>query len=323
MTAIERAARWIKGTAGLGDSSAISVAVRPYYNRFLEIVYRERGLSRKMAGQQPMRIRPASRYYRDDFEAGLFRFLEGVVRPGDVVLEVGANIGIFTVLLGRWVGPRGHVYAFEPAPETRALLEDHLMLNGVQDRVTVVADAISDVPGRSSFHAAGMSGRNALSPNTHGERGPDTVEVPVTTIDAFCKERNVIPTLIKMDIEGYEIHALRGARDVIAKHAPALIVELHHLNWPEIGVSAGEMDEMLSRMESNYRVQSLEEDPDCMSPYGHVALLPRSRAQGPAPARNTPDVTDTADTSEFAAARVLANTTGAKPVSQESRWEHK
>jgi FkbM family methyltransferase len=272
MTSVERAARWLKYGLGLNDSSAAIAAVRPHYNLFLEILYRRHGLVRKMAGCERIRIRPTSRYFRDNFEAELFRFMRSVVRRGDAVLDVGANIGIFTVPLARWVGPGGHVYAFEPVQEARAGLQDHLILNHVADRVTIIPDAISDAPGRSSFHTVGTSGENTLSPKHSRLPTADSIEVSMTTIDGFCLERGIIPSLVKIDIEGYEIHALRGAREVLARHSPLVVVELHPMNWPEIGVNAEELTGLLDEM--NYQTETLEGNPDPMSPNGHLILRP-------------------------------------------------
>jgi len=273
MTYVERVAQWLKHGLGLSDSSPATEAIRPYYNYFLEILYWRGGLVRKIPGCGPIRIRPASRYFRDNYEAGLFQFVRKVVRPGDVVLDIGANVGIFTVLAARWVGPGGHVYAFEPSRQTRTLLRDHLTLNSVADRVTIIADAVSDTPGRSSFHTVGASGENTLSPKHSRLPTADSVEVSVTTIDAFCLQRCIVPSLIKIDIEGYELHALRGAREILAQHSPMVVVELHPSNWPEIGVNAGEFTELLGEM--NYQAQALEENPDPMSPNAHAVLMPR------------------------------------------------
>ncbi len=273
MTSVERAARWLKYRLGLTDSSAATAAIRPYYNQFLEILYWRRGLARKMDGSEPIRIRPTSRYFINDFEAELLRFVRKVVRPGDVVLDIGANIGIFTILLARWVGSGGHVYAFEPAVETRAVLQDHLILNHVADRVTIIPDAISDAPGRSLFHTVGTSGENTLSPKHSRLPAANSAEVTVTTIDAFCLERGIVPSFIKIDTEGYEIHALRGAREILARHSPPLVVELHPMTWSEIGVNVDELDGLLAGM--TYLSKTLEGIPNSMSPNDHLILIPR------------------------------------------------
>jgi FkbM family methyltransferase len=277
MNRLERSARWLKCKCGLTDSSPITGAVRPYYNRFLEAIYGRRGLVRRMDGEEVIRIRPSQRYFRDNFEIRLFRYLRENVKPGDVVLEVGANVGIFTVALARWVGPSGHIYAFEPTPEARDTLCHHLRLNHVQERVTVIPEAVSDSPGRASFYVVGTSGENTLSPKHSRIPSADSIDVNVTTIDAFCQERRIAPSLVKIDIEGYEFHALRGAKRTIEQHAPRIVLELHPMNWPDIGWHSELTRQFFSEL--HYDVRPLNEAADPFSSYGHVALEPRERSE--------------------------------------------
>jgi FkbM family methyltransferase len=270
MNSIERSARWLKYKCGLKDSSVLTVGARPYYNRFLEAVYGRRGLVRVMEGQERIRICPSQRYFHNGFEAGLFDYLRKTVKEGDVILEIGANVGIFTVILARWVGSSGHVYAFEPTPEASATLRRHLALNRVEDRVTILPDAISDAPGRSAFYVEGTSGENTLSGRHSRIPSADRIEVQVTTIDAFCRERGIAPTLIKIDIEGYEFHALRGALGVIGQYSPGIVIELHPMNWPDIGVSSEYARQFISGL--NYRQIALDGKSDPFSAYGHLLL---------------------------------------------------
>jgi len=276
MNRLERSARWLKYKCGLTDTSPITGAVRPYYNRFLEAIYGRRGLVRRMDGEEVIRIRPSQRYFRDNFEIRLFRYLRENVKPGDVILEVGANVGIFTVSLARWVGPAGHVYAFEPAPDARDTLRHHLRLNHVQERVTVIPEAVSDTPGCASFYVVGTSGENTLSPKHSRIPCADSIDVNVTTTDAFCRQRRIAPSLVKIDIEGYEFHALRGAKRTIERHSPRIVLELHPMNWPDIGWNSELTRQFFSEL--NYDVRALNEDRDPFSSYGHVALEPRERA---------------------------------------------
>lgn len=270
MNSIERSARWLKYKCGLKDSSALTTVARPYYNRFLEAVYGRRGLIRMMEGQERIRICPSQRYFHNSFEAGLFDYLRKTIKEGDVILEIGANVGIFTVVLARWVGSSGHVYAFEPAPEASATLRRHLALNQVEDRVTILPDAISDAPGHSAFYVVGTSGENTLSGKHSRIPSADRIEVQVTTIDMFCRERSIAPTLIKIDIEGYEFHALRGALGVIGQYSPGIVVELHPMNWPDIGVSPEYARQFISGL--NYRQMALDGKSDPFLRYGHLLL---------------------------------------------------
>jgi FkbM family methyltransferase len=275
MNSIERSARWLKYKCGLEDSSALTAAFRPYYDMFLEGVYGRRGLVRVMEGKERIRIRPAHRYYRDGHEGDLLHCLRGIVRPGDTVLEVGANVGIFTVLLARWLAPTGRVFAFEPTPMAKAALEDHLILNGVEEMVTVIPDALSDKPGQSGFYVEGTSGQNTLSV-THS-RLPDAecITVSVDTLDAFCRANNLMPSLIKIDVEGFEYHVLRGSLQTLVRAAPFVVVEFHPMLWAETGVTRPAIEEFLDRVQ--YNCTPITGQRDVYREYGNVLLEPRLR----------------------------------------------
>lgn len=275
MNSVERSARWLKYKCGLQDSSALTTAIRPYYDRFLESVYGRRGLVRMMEGQERIRVRPAHRYFRDNYEADLFHFLRGIVRPGAVVIEIGANVGIFTVLLARWSAPGGRVYAFEPTPKAKAALDDHLMLNGVEDMVTVIPAALSDSPGESQFYVDETSGQNTLS-GTHS-RMPDAecITVSVDTLDVFCHANNVTPNLIKIDVEGFEYHVLRGSLLTLLHAAPRVVIEFHPMFWGEIGVTQSDIEEFLDR--AQYACTPITGQRDMYQEYGHVLLEPAKR----------------------------------------------
>jgi FkbM family methyltransferase len=265
---IERIAKSLKYRLSLADDSRVVGIARPLYDHFLDLLYGRQGLARVVNGEKAIRIRPAHRYLRADLEAQVVHFLKSAIHGGEIVLEVGANIGFFTVLLARWVGPAGRIYAFEPTPKTRDVLLDHLNLNEVNGRVVVSPVAIGDREGRAFLSMNGTSGANSLTRFS----SDDTVEVAVTTIDTFCTENSIAPSLIKIDIEGFEFHALRGAKKTLARHRPAVLLELHPMNWSDIGVSSRELVDLLGEL--RYRLIPLENQADPLHQYGHVVLQP-------------------------------------------------
>lgn len=277
MNTVERFACQLKYKLGLKDFSPLTCTIRPHYDRFLEVLYGRRGLIRRMDGQESIRILPSQRYFREDFEGDLFRYLRETVKEGDEILEVGANVGIFTVLLARWTGLRGRVHAFEPTPRARKTLQTHLMLNHVAERVTIIPEAVSDSPGRAAFFTVGTSGENTLSPKHARIPSAERIEVQVTTIDAYCKKYKIVPSLIKIDIEGYEFHALRGARQTIERYAPNIVVELHPMNWPDIGMNAESARQFVSDL--NYSAKPLQGNQDPFTSYGHLILEPRRKRE--------------------------------------------
>jgi FkbM family methyltransferase len=267
VNSIETTARWLKFKIGLTDGSPVATVIRPCYDLLLTILFRKNGLERNINGREIVRIRPAFRNLRDSYEPSVFAYLKQRTKPGDLVLEVGAYVGVFTTLLARWVGPGGRVYAFEPTPETARALRDHLALNNVADRVMVSPLAISDTIGQALLHRYGTSGTNRLSASAG-----DTVEVPLTTIDEFCAEHGIAPSLVKIDIEGLEFHALRGAMKTLRRYRPAVVVEMHPMNWAEVGASSGDLLDFIGDV--GYRVVPLEGQSDPLFEYGHLALEP-------------------------------------------------
>lgn len=180
------------------------------------------------------------------------------IGAGDTVVDVGANIGAYSVLFAQWVGPSGRVIAFEPAPEPYGALRQLIDHNGLTTRVTALQQAVSSQLGTAAFSAAGASGANRLV----GAEGPATVVVETTTIDAVCSRRQLRPRLIKIDAEGAELDVLRGARETIAAGGSELrlYLEIHPQLWPHFGASREAIEAELASQQ--LRVERLDGDPD-------------------------------------------------------------
>jgi FkbM family methyltransferase len=212
------------------------------YGRILRTLYAKHGLPWKVH-DEIVRIDPDARHLvPHEPEPELFEFLKATIRPGDVVLDVGAFVGIYAVLAARWSGPQGRVIAFEPTPSSAALARRHFAFNGVApDRVHLVEAAVSDRATRATLHqydAQAMPFVNSLVAAVDTDARAATRDVAVVTIDDVCRELKVVPAVIRMDVQGAEIHALRGARATI-RRAPhlSLVVEMHPQCWPAFGVT--------------------------------------------------------------------------------------
>lgn len=152
-----------------------------------------------------------------------------LISPGDTVVDAGANIGYVSMLLARWVGPRGRVHSFEPVPETFSLLSGNMRRLGLQ-QVEPHPIALSDQAGTAHMHVPQYEkgGENfyeshlATEPPGPGER---SVTVRVETLDAVLRDRPRV-TFMKLDVEGHELSALRGAKRILDAHRPALYVEM-------------------------------------------------------------------------------------------------
>jgi FkbM family methyltransferase len=136
-----------------------------------------------------------------------------------VCLDVGAHIGIHSVLMSGLVGPAGRVFAFEPEPRNFALLEANVALNGLTN-VTTVAGAIGDVvgTGRPALHLHNVGDHSVAS------RGGPGHEVPVTTVDvALAAVSAGAVRFVKVDVQGYEPHVLRGMRKTLERNPDAVL----------------------------------------------------------------------------------------------------
>lgn len=148
------------------------------------------------------------------------RLISSMIEPGTVFYDVGANVGFYSLLAAALVGPQGQVFAFEPLPRNVTYLRKHLELNRVSN-VEILELAIAEQNGMASFipEPSGFMGR--LS---------DTgcLPVAVASLDSLLeKGRLVPPHSIKIDIEGAELFALRGAATRIQQYRPLIFLATH------------------------------------------------------------------------------------------------
>jgi FkbM family methyltransferase len=146
-------------------------------------------------------------------------FVFGWLRPGMTAIDIGANLGVYSLPIARLVGPEGQVFAYEPATETRRLLAISKAKNGA-DNLHIIAAALSD--GEREGHLA----LEALSElNTLGGSGPGE-SVRITSLDAEEKARNWgAIDFVKIDAEDEEERILQGARSFFAKRSPLVMFE--------------------------------------------------------------------------------------------------
>ena len=143
-----------------------------------------------------------------------------LVKPGMKVFDIGANAGFYTLAFARLVGEHGHVWAFEPFAENVQNLRRHVALNGLSN-VTVVQAAVAERIGVAGFATARSNsmGRLAIGGN---------YLVPTVSIDEICTQAGIdCPDLIKLDIEGGESLALKGAGRVLAQCKAVILLALH------------------------------------------------------------------------------------------------
>lgn len=162
------------------------------------------------------------------YELGTVRALRKHVREGDFCVDIGANLGYFSILMSHLVGPRGKVHAFEPMPGTAAVLRENIRINRAEN-VSVMEAAISDKPGNLDLLSE-SSQRFPKTASLVGYRMSGEVEhtsVPAITLDKYFESSERLPNLLKIDVEGGELAVLEGARNMLTRGGPVLIVEIH------------------------------------------------------------------------------------------------
>lgn len=146
----------------------------------------------------------------------------GLLQPGNVVYDIGANIGWYTLLAGRQVGPSGSVIAFEPMSTNAIYLRRNAVSNNL-DNITIIPSAVGDRNGWATF-SAGSSLGGKLSDN-------GSLAVPILSLDSWIAETGQRPPqVLKIDVEGAEGSVLRGMFETLRAAQPTLIIELHGTN---------------------------------------------------------------------------------------------
>ena len=172
------------------------------------------------------------------FESHELEALLARVSPSDVVWDVGANAGIYAVLLGR-AAHQGHVVAFEPVPTTRERLVGNLERNKVTN-VTVEPAALSDrIGGATMAIYPDAPGCDRIVIADSPSDAPESMGVTTTTGARYAETSPLgAPDVIKVDIEGHELEFLRGAWEVISRRRPTLLMEINPGSWLGDGRSA-------------------------------------------------------------------------------------
>jgi FkbM family methyltransferase len=167
------------------------------------------------------------------WEPSVSALLRARLRSGGRFLDIGAFVGYFTILASKLVGPTGRVVAVEADARNRELLEANLEGNDCAN-VSVLSLAAWDAPGELWLST---NPENQAGSTVHADQRPGDTAVPVAPLDTLLDEQF---NLIKVDAEGSDHVALRGARRILAR-CPLAVVEF----WPETGVSGLEPREIL------------------------------------------------------------------------------
>lgn len=183
------------------------------------------------------------------------------IKKGDVVLDIGAHIGYYTLIFARLVGTEGRVFAFEPDPKNFSILKKNIEINGYQN-VTLIQCAVSDTTGKIKLY---LSNDTKLNTVYKLDESKKCIEVETIKIDDFLKDYHREINFIKIDIEGSETAAFRGMSLLLQKNKDIKIAtEFNPILLKKFGTNPESFLDMLSRnnfilYDINYQKNKVEQ----------------------------------------------------------------
>ena len=198
--------------------------------------------------------------------------LYSLVNEGDVVLDVGTNIGEMLLHFARMVGERGFVFGFEPDKTNFMNAQKNISLNDFEN-IHVFNKGVSDKKETQKLYRVDEHnlGMNRILNDAEAVKYADFSTIETDTLDRIIFENKIEKVeVIKIDIEGYEMHALRGARDVLEKFRPRLFIEVGYTRLLNLGTSPAELVSYLRDL--GYAVFHAETDEEITEKYDFEPL---------------------------------------------------
>ncbi len=194
--------------------------------------------------------------YPGNYEPNELNFIRKTLKKGDVFIDVGANIGLYTIVASKLVGNTGTVCAFEPSEREYTLLSKNIKLNELHN-VKAFKIALSNYDGEAEIYVAGggRTGANTLSNNFRSKSHvmlENIEKVRVNKMDTFFGSINIPTiTLIKIDVEGHEPFVLDGAQKILQKYKPIIMLEILEEGLKIAGSSSNQLFNLLKSL--NYK----------------------------------------------------------------------
>lgn len=191
-------------------------------------------------------------YYEKNVEYWLVRLATELKQP--VFYDIGANIGYYSIVVG---AKSKHTYAFEPSQKTRKRLQLNLRLNKLLSKTTIFAYGLSNNASKAQLNIYNSNGNNSLFerkvPKEHSLKLKHKQEVELVSLDTLSKHQKLQqPDLIKIDIEGGELNALRGAHNVIKTAKPVIVFEYSVATSNDAGYKREELTTLLKALDYSF-----------------------------------------------------------------------
>lgn len=244
----------------------------------------ERPVIARLAGGLRVRVYPHDVIGRDIYVSGMFepaecRFVARFLRPNMVFFDIGANLGQYALIAAQRVGPTGQVHAFEPSGRMFGELTYNVGLNGFGDICTLNRAAVFDRVGEAALskYNAGAEVYGSLGKHRRPEGEIIGEErVPTVTLDEYVAQQQLRRVhLIKLDIEGAELAALRGGQQLLARpDGPAVLLELCDVNAAGFDYEAGQTWDLLEAF--GYRLHAFDAAGRLTGPAQRPTAFPRA-----------------------------------------------
>jgi len=185
-------------------------------------------------------------------EPGVEKVLCKYLREGDTFVDVGAYIGYYTIFARNLVGESGKIIAFEPNPISFKLLKKNIDLNGYYNCI-LENIALSENGGKAKLFIGKFTDADSSLIPLKNRVNRSYYNIVTTEFDKYSKLHNIIPDMIKIDVEGSEYYVLKSMKNTLALYHPKILIEIHSNNLNKIGVTPSYVIDFLLKKE--YKIQ--------------------------------------------------------------------
>jgi len=254
MSTFRRCAQSIRHAPVLRSLTPVWNGLRKPYLQVMHGLGARSGIPMVVGGTR-MRLHPE--FATQNWEAverESYRAFGALLRPDDVVYDIGAHIGTYTLTALDRIGPNGRVVAYEPHEFSRRHLTQHIEWSGGSQRTRIRPVCCGAAAGNATFYCVPerAEGMNGLVPVD----GFQTVAVSVTTVDQEVIVLGLVPSVIKIDVEGAEWDVLKGAETTLRTHRPRISLSLHPAALRKTGATSQAVLDWLAGCGYRYRIVS-------------------------------------------------------------------
>ncbi|MDT4328985.1 FkbM family methyltransferase [Methylomonas sp. MED-D] len=188
-------------------------------------------------------------YYGFVQEIWDYSLFMAILNPEDIVVDIGANFGMYTLGAAKRLGDAGRVYAFEPDERSMSLLKENLQLNALEERVTRIGACVGSYDGEVKFYAAANPSFSGIFDTNRSETA-EILNLPIRRLDSVMREHGVDRIdKVKIDVEGAEYEVLDGASETLAHSDAIIMLEISNKNLDDQRTTR--LSEMLKAMNDN------------------------------------------------------------------------